>query len=70
MVEKGISFKEGLSKIAGKAVLVFDPSPTAIPTIARSEMRNLEFLPPKMGPVHSPYPAIRTRGLSRFHERD
>lgn len=44
-VGKGISFEEGVSKIAGKRVLVFDPSPTATPTIARTDMNNIEFFP-------------------------
>jgi FkbM family methyltransferase len=44
-VGKGISFEEQLAKIADRAVLVFDPSPTALPTIARTDMRNLQFLP-------------------------
>ena len=44
-VGKGISFEEGLAKLADRPVMVFDPSPTAIPTIARTDMRNLEFFP-------------------------
>ncbi len=44
-VGKGISFEEELSRIAEKPVLVFDPSPTALPTIARSDMSHLQFLP-------------------------
>ena len=41
---KGISFEEGLAKLADRPVMVFDPSPTALPTIARTDMHNLEFL--------------------------
>jgi len=43
-VGKGISFEEGLAKLADRPVMVFDPSPTALPTIARTDMHNLEFL--------------------------
>jgi FkbM family methyltransferase len=42
-VGKGISFEEELSHLAERPVLVFDPSPTALPTIARSDMRKLQF---------------------------
>lgn len=44
-VGKGITFEEGVAQIAGKPVLVFDPSPTATPTIARSTLNNIEFFP-------------------------
>lgn len=44
-VGKGISFETELAKIAKRPVLVLDPSSTALPTIARTDMRNLEFLP-------------------------
>jgi len=44
-VGQSIIFEEGLAKLAQRPVLVFDPSPTAIPTIARTDMRNLEFFP-------------------------
>ncbi|HEY5382351.1 MAG TPA: FkbM family methyltransferase [Acidobacteriaceae bacterium] len=44
-VGKGISFEVGLAKIASKPVLVFDPSPTATPTIARTDLSNIEFFP-------------------------
>jgi FkbM family methyltransferase len=41
----GISFELELAKIMPRPVLVFDPSPTGIATIARSDTRNLEFFP-------------------------
>ncbi len=41
----GISFELELSKMTQKPVLVFDPSPTGIATIAKSDTRNLEFFP-------------------------
>lgn len=44
-VGKGITFEESVAEIAGKPVLVFDPSPTAMPTIARSELKNMNFFP-------------------------
>jgi FkbM family methyltransferase len=44
-VGKGISFEVELAKLAYAPVLVLDPSPTALPTIARTNMTNLEFLP-------------------------
>jgi len=44
-VGKGITFEEGLAQMAGKHVLVFDPSPTATPTIASSALNNIEFFP-------------------------
>ena len=42
-VGKGISFEQGLAKIATKPIVVLDPTPTATPTIARTELGNLEF---------------------------
>jgi FkbM family methyltransferase len=44
-VGHGISFELELAKIMRQPVLVFDPSPTGIATIARSDTRNLEFFP-------------------------
>ena len=44
-VGKGITFEEELSKITGKPVLVFDPTPTATPTIARTDQSNMQFFP-------------------------
>lgn len=44
-VGKGISFELGMAKAAAKPVLVFDPSPTATPTIARADLSNIEFFP-------------------------
>lgn len=44
-VGQGISFELELAKIAKKPVLVFDPSPTGVATMAKCDMRNLEFFP-------------------------
>ncbi len=44
-VGKGITFEEGLAKLAARRVVVLDPSPTAAPTIARTTLTNMEFLP-------------------------
>ncbi len=44
-VGHGISFELELAKIMRQSVLVFDPSPTGIATIERSDTRNLEFFP-------------------------
>jgi FkbM family methyltransferase len=41
----GISFELELAKTMQQPVLVFDPSPTGIATIAKSDTRNLEFFP-------------------------
>ena len=44
-VGKGITFEEGVAKVTGKPVLVFDPTPTATPTIDRTELGNIQFFP-------------------------
>ena len=44
-VGKGISFELELAKITPRPVLVFDPSPTGIATIERSDTTNLTFFP-------------------------
>lgn len=44
-VGKGISFEVGVAKMAAKPVVVLDPSPTATPTIARTDLSNIEFFP-------------------------
>jgi len=44
-VGKGISFEIGLSKLTPRPVLVFDPSPTGIATIEKSDTANLTFYP-------------------------
>jgi len=40
-----MSFELELAKTTGKPVLVFDPSPTGIATVAASDTRNLRFFP-------------------------
>jgi len=42
-VGKGISFEQGVAKIAAKPVVVLDPTPTAMPTMAKVDLNNLEF---------------------------
>jgi FkbM family methyltransferase len=44
-VGKGISFEIELAKLAPRPVLVFDPSPTGIATIEKSDTTNLTFYP-------------------------
>jgi len=44
-VGNGITFEQELAKIARQPVLVFDPSPTGIATIERSDTANLRFFP-------------------------
>jgi FkbM family methyltransferase len=44
-VGKGMTFEQDLAKIARKPVLVFDPSPTGIATVEKSDTDNLRFLP-------------------------
>jgi FkbM family methyltransferase len=41
----GISFELELAKMMRQPVLVFDPSPTGIATMARTDTRNIEFFP-------------------------
>jgi FkbM family methyltransferase len=40
-----MSFELELAKIALKPVLVFDPSPTGIDTVAKSDIQNIKFFP-------------------------
>ena len=42
-VGKGMSFEVAIAKMAAKPVLVFDPTPTAAPTIGGSDLTNIEF---------------------------
>ena len=42
---KGITFEVAVAKMAGKPVLVFDPTPTAAPTIADSDLTTLSSFP-------------------------
>ena len=44
-VGKGMSFETELAKITGGCVLVFDPSPTGITTVGRSDTSKLKFYP-------------------------
>ena len=44
-VGKGMSFEIELARRAGQPVLVFDPSPTGIATVERSNTNNLHFFP-------------------------
>jgi FkbM family methyltransferase len=44
-VGKGMSLELELAKMASQPVLVFDPSPTGIHTVAQSDTRNLKFFP-------------------------
>jgi FkbM family methyltransferase len=44
-VGKGMSLELELAKMASQPVLVFDPSPTGINTVAESDTRNLKFFP-------------------------
>lgn len=41
----GISFELELAKMTQKPILVFDPSPTGIATIARCDLGNIKFFP-------------------------
>ncbi|HWZ50845.1 MAG TPA: FkbM family methyltransferase [Granulicella sp.] len=41
----GISFEQQLAKITPRPVLVFDPSPTGIATMAKSDVTGLHFFP-------------------------
>jgi FkbM family methyltransferase len=41
----GISFEQELAKTCPRPVVVLDPSPTGIATVAKTDMRNIEFLP-------------------------
>lgn len=43
-VGKGMTFEQELAKIARQPVLVFDPSPTGIATVEKSDTTNLQFL--------------------------
>jgi FkbM family methyltransferase len=44
-VGQGMSFELELAKMMSRPVLVFDPSPTGINTVAASDTRNLQFFP-------------------------
>jgi len=44
-VGKGMSFELELARIARRPVLVFDPSPTGIATVHKSDTSNLHFFP-------------------------
>jgi FkbM family methyltransferase len=44
-VGKGMTLELELAKMASQPVLVFDPSPTGISTVAESDTRNLKFFP-------------------------
>jgi len=44
-VGQGMSFELELAKMMPRPVLVFDPSPTGINTVAASDTRNLQFFP-------------------------
>jgi FkbM family methyltransferase len=44
-VGKHMSFELALAKMMSRPVLVFDPSPTGIDTIAASDLTNLQFFP-------------------------
>jgi len=44
-VGKGMSFEVELAKMTSRPVLVFDPSPTGIDTVAATDTRNLKFFP-------------------------
>jgi FkbM family methyltransferase len=44
-VGKGMSLELELAKLASRPVLVFDPSPTGINTVAESDTQNLKFFP-------------------------
>lgn len=41
----GISFEQELAKIAPRPILVFDPSPTGIATMAKVDTYNMKFFP-------------------------
>ena len=44
-VGQGMSFELDLAKMMSRPVLVFDPSPTGINTVAASDAHNLQFFP-------------------------
>jgi FkbM family methyltransferase len=44
-VGKGMSLELELAKMTSRPVLVFDPSPTGINTVAKSDTQNLKFFP-------------------------
>jgi FkbM family methyltransferase len=44
-VGKGMSFELELAKMTSQPVLVFDPSPTGIATVGKSDRNNLHFFP-------------------------
>jgi FkbM family methyltransferase len=44
-VGKGMSLELELAKMASQPVLVFDPSPTGISTVAESDTQNMKFYP-------------------------
>lgn len=44
-VGKAMTFEVELAKMTRQPVLVFDPSPTGVNTVARTETQNLEFFP-------------------------
>ena|ERR1700761_1972030 len=44
-VGKGMTFEVAVAKLAMKPVLVFDPTPTAVPTIGGSDLANIKFFP-------------------------
>jgi FkbM family methyltransferase len=44
-VGQGMSLELALAKMMSRPVLVFDPSPTGINTVAKSDTRNLQFFP-------------------------
>ncbi|HEX3966351.1 MAG TPA: FkbM family methyltransferase [Edaphobacter sp.] len=44
-VGQGMSFELALAKIMPRPVLVFDPSPTGVATVAASDTRNMQFFP-------------------------
>jgi FkbM family methyltransferase len=44
-VGKGMSLELALAKMTSRPVLVFDPSPTGIDTVSKSDTQNLKFFP-------------------------
>lgn len=44
-VGQGISFELELAKISPRPILVFDPSPMGMATMAESDTRNIDFFP-------------------------
>jgi FkbM family methyltransferase len=65
-VGKGMSLELELAKMASQPVLVFDPSPTGINTVAESDTRNLKFYPVGLaahpGPVQFSVPVDKEEG--------